>query len=160
MHAHGVQCVCIFQASWAEATDEEPLEGSALEMVFEETFHEAGRRWRPWAPNGKSVRIGSIILLIDADIRIPQVNYHQLYRQIALQACFRNAACEFAESSEIAIIQHESEAIGVAGCYYEKGLTELTHRFYHGGCSKWRCPTLLQAQCIPLLVSPSSIRLH
>jgi len=48
-----------------------------------------------------------------------------------LQDCFRDAVREFAESPEVAIIQHESEVIQVASYYFENGLTEFTRRTYH-----------------------------
>jgi len=59
--------------SRAQDTDKEFLEDRALNMAIEETFHVTGELWRPWAANGKSCRIGSIILLIDADTRVPEV---------------------------------------------------------------------------------------
>ncbi|KAH0835762.1 glycosyl transferase family group 2-domain-containing protein [Lanmaoa asiatica] len=42
------------------------LEDKALDMAVEETFEESERKWRPWASNGKSLRIGEIILIVDA----------------------------------------------------------------------------------------------
>lgn len=50
------------------------LEDKALEMAIEEMFEESGRRWRPWAANGKSLRIGEIILIVDADTIVPEVS--------------------------------------------------------------------------------------
>ena len=52
-------------------------------------------RFKPWASNGKSLRVGEIILIIDADTIVPV-------------DCFRDAAREMAASEELAIIQHES----------------------------------------------------
>ena len=50
------------------------LEDKALEMAVEETFEEGDRKWRPWASNGKSLRIGEIILIVDADTIVPEVS--------------------------------------------------------------------------------------
>lgn len=49
------------------------LEDKALAMAVEETFEETGGKWRPWASNGKSIRIGEIILIVDADTIVPEV---------------------------------------------------------------------------------------
>jgi hypothetical protein len=50
------------------------LEDMALEMAVEETYEENERKWRPWACNGKSLRIGEIILIVDADTIVPEVS--------------------------------------------------------------------------------------
>lgn len=49
------------------------LEDYALEMAIEETYEESGQKWRPWASNGKSLRMGEIILLVDSDTIVPEV---------------------------------------------------------------------------------------
>jgi hypothetical protein len=49
------------------------LEDKAMNMAVEETYEESGRRWKPWAANGKSCRVGEIILLIDSDTIVPEV---------------------------------------------------------------------------------------
>ena len=71
------------------------LEDRALELAVEETWRESGERWRPLAANGRSIRIGEIILIVDSDTVVPE-------------DCFRDAARELAESPEVAIILHES----------------------------------------------------
>jgi Glycosyl transferase family group 2 len=71
------------------------LEDKAMNLALEEMFEETGGRWKPWASNGKSVRVGEIILLVDSDTIVPE-------------DCFRDAARELAECPEVAIIQHES----------------------------------------------------
>lgn len=60
-------------------------------------FQESGGLYRPWAANSRSIRIGTIVLLVDADTVVPE-------------DCFRDAAREFAEpaSQELAVLQHES----------------------------------------------------
>ena len=46
----------------------------ALEMAIEETLEETGGKWRPWAVNGRSLRIGEVILIVDADRIMPEVS--------------------------------------------------------------------------------------
>ena len=57
-----------------EEVEGQSLEDKALEMAIEETFEENGRKWRPWASNAKSLRIGEIILIVDADTIVPEVS--------------------------------------------------------------------------------------
>lgn len=78
-----------------DETDDTPLEDRALHLACDEMFAETGGQWKPWANNGRSIRIGEIILLVDADTVVPE-------------DCLRDAARELAESPEVAIIQHES----------------------------------------------------
>ena len=49
----------------------------------------------PWAVNGRALRIGEIVLIVDSDMVVPE-------------DCLHNAAHELAESPDVAIIQHES----------------------------------------------------
>ena len=71
------------------------LEERALGMAIEETWEESGRRWRPWAANGRATRIGEILLLVDSDTVVPE-------------DCLRDAAREMKACPTVAIIQHES----------------------------------------------------
>ena len=77
--------------------DEMTSEDRALLMTVEEVHEAAGKRegFKPWAANGRAMRIGEIILLVDSDTVVPE-------------DCLRDAAREMAESPEVAIIQHES----------------------------------------------------
>jgi hypothetical protein len=78
------------------ASDEfECLEDQAMKLAVEEMYEESGSRFKPWAANGRSLRIGEVILIVDSDTIVPE-------------DCFRDAARELAESPEVAIIQHES----------------------------------------------------
>ena len=78
------------------ASDEvECLEDQAMKLAVDEMYEESGQRFKPWAANGKSLRVGEVILIIDSDTIVPE-------------DCFRDAARELAESPEVAIIQHES----------------------------------------------------
>ncbi|KAH9850477.1 glycosyl transferase family group 2-domain-containing protein [Lenzites betulinus] len=104
----------------AEAADpaaevDENLEERALEMAIEEVFEESGRKWRPWACNAKSLRVGEIILIVDSDTIVPE-------------DCLRDAARELTECPEVAIIQHESDVMQVANHYFENGITHFTRR--------------------------------
>ncbi|KAI5123019.1 hypothetical protein M0805_007640 [Coniferiporia weirii] len=95
--------------------DDEKLEERALQMAVEETFVETGGRWRPWAANARSLRIGEIILIVDSDTIVPE-------------DCLRDAARELAECPEVAIIQHESDVMQVAHHYFENGIAHFTRR--------------------------------
>ena len=52
---------------------EEGLEDKALELAIEEVYQESGQRWRPWACNAKSLRMGDVILIVDSDTIVPEV---------------------------------------------------------------------------------------
>ncbi|KAI0327882.1 hypothetical protein GY45DRAFT_1372836 [Cubamyces sp. BRFM 1775] len=103
------------EASGAQDTAEECLEDRALKLAIEETFEESGKQWRPWAANGKSLRMGEIILIVDSDTIVPE-------------DCLRDAARELAECPEVAIIQHESDVMQVAHHYFENGIAHFTRR--------------------------------
>ncbi|KAH8105321.1 glycosyl transferase family group 2-domain-containing protein [Cristinia sonorae] len=100
-----------------EVPDEsqECLEDKAMNLAIEEIYEDSGRRWKPWACNGKSIRLGAIILIVDADTLVPE-------------DCFRDAARELAECPEVAIIQHESDVMQVANHYFENGIAHFTRR--------------------------------
>ncbi|KAH7912096.1 glycosyl transferase family group 2-domain-containing protein [Hygrophoropsis aurantiaca] len=93
----------------------ECMEDKALGMAIEEVYEESGKKWRPWACNGRSLRVGEIILIVDADTIVPE-------------DCFRDAARELTESPEVAIIQHESDVMQVAHHYFENGIAHFTRR--------------------------------
>lgn len=98
-----------------EYLDNNEIEERALQMALEETFEENGRRWMPWAANGRAIRVGEIVLIVDSDTIVPE-------------DCFRDAARELAESPEVAIIQHESDVMQVAHHYFENGIAHFTRR--------------------------------
>ncbi|ETW75437.1 hypothetical protein HETIRDRAFT_331125 [Heterobasidion irregulare TC 32-1] len=91
------------------------MEERALMAAVEEVYEESGRRWRPWAKNGRACRLGEIILLVDSDTVVPE-------------DCLRDAAREMAECPTVAIIQHESDVIQVAHHYFENGIAYFTKR--------------------------------
>ena len=55
----------------------------------------------PWAVNGRALRIGEIVLIVDSDT-------------VMLEDCLCNVARELAESPDVVIIQHESGECGHA----------------------------------------------
>ncbi|KAF9647641.1 hypothetical protein BDM02DRAFT_3169688, partial [Thelephora ganbajun] len=97
--------------------DEMALEDRALLMAVEEIHEAADKRegFKPWAANGRAMRIGEIVLLVDSDTVVPE-------------DCLRDAAREMAESPEVAIIQHESDVMQVAHHYFENGFAYFTRR--------------------------------
>ncbi|KAL0947953.1 hypothetical protein HGRIS_010582 [Hohenbuehelia grisea] len=105
------------EAAGAPAEDDNGkcLEDRAMDLAIEEIFEENGRRWKPWACNGKSLRVGELILICDSDTIVPE-------------DCFRDAARELAECPEVAIIQHESDVMQVAHHYFENGIAHFTRR--------------------------------
>lgn len=50
------------------------LEDRAMKMAQEEMVEESEGRWKPWCANAKSLRMGQIVLIIDADTIIPEVS--------------------------------------------------------------------------------------
>ncbi|KAF9255184.1 hypothetical protein L218DRAFT_884674 [Marasmius fiardii PR-910] len=106
------------------------LEDQALQIVVEEIYKENAKNWKPWAGNGKSLRMGSLILIVDADTIVPE-------------DCFRDAAREFSECPEVAIIQHESDVTQVAHHFFENGIAYFTRRinkYISMGCANGEVP--------------------
>ncbi|WWD07950.1 hypothetical protein V865_006058 [Kwoniella europaea PYCC6329] len=87
--------------------DEREIYDEALATALEESQGIA------WAAG--NIRIGELILIIDSDTRVPE-------------DCFLDAASEFAQSPNIAIIQHESAVMQVVGHFFENGITSFTTR--------------------------------
>lgn len=52
---------------------DEDLEEKALGLAIEDVFKESGGQFRPWAANGKAIRLGEIVLLVDSDTVVPEV---------------------------------------------------------------------------------------
>jgi len=63
------------------------------------------------------IRIGEIILIIDCDTRIPE-------------DCLLDAANEFHEVNDLAILQHKSSGMRVAHNYWEAGILYFTQLIY------------------------------
>lgn len=51
------------------------MEDRALDMAVDEIYEENGQKWKPWASNGKSIRMGQVILLVDSDTIVPEVRH-------------------------------------------------------------------------------------
>ncbi|KAJ7235647.1 glycosyl transferase family group 2-domain-containing protein [Mycena haematopus] len=116
--------LALLEAAGVSEDDGECLEDKAMHLAVEEMYEESGRRHRPWACNGKSLRVGEIILIIDSDTIVPE-------------DCFRDAAREMYESPDLAIIQHESDVMQVAHHYFENGITHFTRRI--NKCISYGC---------------------
>ncbi|KAJ7732133.1 glycosyl transferase family group 2-domain-containing protein [Mycena metata] len=112
------------EAAGVSEDDGECLEDKAMHLAVEEIYEDSGRKYRPWACNGKSLRVGEIILIIDSDTIVPE-------------DCFRDAAREMYESPDLAIIQHESDVMQVAHHYFENGITHFTRRI--NKCISYGC---------------------
>ncbi|KAI0827193.1 glycosyl transferase family group 2-domain-containing protein [Trametes gibbosa] len=93
----------------------EDLEERALQLAIDEVYEASGRRFRPWAANGRACRLGEIVLIVDSDTIVPE-------------DCLRDAAREMAECPTVAIIQHESDVMQVAHHYFENGIAYFTRR--------------------------------
>ncbi|KAJ3715235.1 glycosyl transferase family group 2-domain-containing protein [Lentinula guzmanii] len=118
------------------------IEERALQLAIEQIYQESGTAkkvvdesgkeiqevvyHRPWAGGARSLRVGEIILIIDADTVVPE-------------DCFRDAAREMGEEGgeEVAIIQHESDVMQVAHHYFENGITHFTRRI--NKCISYGC---------------------
>lgn len=90
------------------------MEEKALNLAIEDVAT-PNPAHRPWAANGRSLRIGEFLLLVDSDTIVPP-------------DCLRDAAREMAKSPQVAIIQHESGVMSVAGHYFENGISYFTRR--------------------------------
>ena len=60
------------------------LEERALMRAVEETWEESGKRWKPWAKNGRACRVGTIVLLVDSDTVVPEVRFSEFHPQGAI----------------------------------------------------------------------------
>lgn len=58
----------------------DPLEDHALELAIEETYQKTGKRWKPWAKNARSLCVGDIVLIVDADTIVPNVSESHIPR--------------------------------------------------------------------------------
>lgn len=123
------------QEGGEKPSEYEDLEERALVMAIEEVYEASGRKWRPWAANGRACRVGEIVLIVDSDTVVPE-------------DCLRDAAREMAECPNLAILQHESgecvscsgskvigahgeviaDVMQVAHHYFENGIAYFTRR--------------------------------
>jgi cellulose synthase/poly-beta-1,6-N-acetylglucosamine synthase-like glycosyltransferase len=94
----GIQSLAAAEARGTpEPEDDMDIEDKALLMALEETHVAAGNHpgFKPIGANGRSIRIGEFILLVDSDTIVPE-------------DCLRDAAREMTECPEVAILQHDS----------------------------------------------------
>lgn len=71
-----------------------------------------------------NVRVGDLILLIDADTRIPN-------------DCFLDAATEFYQAPELAILQHTNDAFQVVNNFWEDCMAHFTR--FVTSAMRWAC---------------------
>jgi hypothetical protein len=64
----------VLQAAEKGGDGEEDLEEKALQLALEEVYEESGQKWKPWAANGRAIRMGEIVLIVDSDTVVPEVN--------------------------------------------------------------------------------------
>ena len=77
------------------------LEERALMRAVEETWEECGKRWKPWAKNGRACRVGKIVLLVDSDTVVPEVRFSEISyktRHLSTDLCYRTASGMLPES--------------------------------------------------------------
>lgn len=60
-------------ASSVSQREVKSLEERALDMALEEMFEESGKKHKGWGGNARSLRIGEVILICDADTIVPEV---------------------------------------------------------------------------------------
>lgn len=87
-------------------------EEAAYEEVLEQVVMDDGYAWA-----AGDIRLGEIILIVDSDTRVPE-------------DCLLDAATEFYESPDIAILQHKSGVMQVVHNYWENGITYFTRLIY------------------------------
>jgi hypothetical protein len=115
------------ETTGSDASEEwEDLEEKALMLAIDEVYENSGRRWRPWAANGRACRVGEIILIVDSDTVVPE-------------DCLRDAAREMAECPTVAIIQHESgmfdhlSNIGISVSHSSLDVMQVAHHYFENG---------------------------
>lgn len=106
-----------YSDAWAVDDEDEELslEDLALNLAMEEVHAETDYKFKPWGSNGRSLRIGKIILMVDSDTIVPE-------------DCLRDAAREMAECPEVGVIQHDSDVMQVSHTYFENGIAHFTRR--------------------------------
>lgn len=91
-------------------TDED--ESRASEEILQQVIKEDGLAWA-----GGDIRIGEIILIVDSDTRIPR-------------DCLFDAATEFREFPDVAILQHKSGFIRITHNYWERWVINFNEFIY------------------------------
>lgn len=84
-------------------------EQDAYDRILQDVLRESGR-----AQGAGNVRIGDLVLLIDSDTRVPA-------------DCLLDAASEFDQSPELAILQHTCGVLQVSFDYFENAVTWFTN---------------------------------
>jgi Glycosyl transferase family group 2 len=92
---------------WTDSDEER-----VYEEVLDQVVKEDGRAWA-----AGDIRLGDIILIVDSDTRVPE-------------DCLLDAATEFHDCPDIAILQHKSGVMQVVHNYWENGITYFTRLIY------------------------------
>lgn len=80
--------------SWSE--DADSLEDKALELAIDEIYQANGQKWKPWAKNARSIRVGDLILIVDSDTIVPEVStsyYRILHTLMSLRSGLFQRCC-------------------------------------------------------------------
>lgn len=95
-------------------------ESAVYSTVFQKVQQQNPRAWAEG-----DVRLGDLILLIDSDTRVPR-------------DCLLDAASEFEESPQLAILQHSSGVMMVVNNFWEEAIAHFTKIVYNAiryGCA-------------------------
>ena len=121
-------------------------EEKALSLAISEMYEESGRVHRPWAANGRALRIGEIVLLVDSDTVVPEDCLRDATREMMGsgqttttssgggrrgekgEMVVEDEEDDGWEGDRVGIIQHESDVMQVAGHYFENGIAYFTRR--------------------------------
>jgi hypothetical protein len=84
-------------------------EQHACERCLQQRLEEDARAWA-----AGNIRVGELILIVDSDTGVPS-------------DCLPEAATEFDESPDLAILQHKSGVMQVVWNYWENGIAYFTN---------------------------------
>lgn len=87
------------------------------ELVYKQCLDKVLEAAAPGTEAAGQLRVGDLILLIDSDTRVPT-------------DCFLDAANEFAQSPEVAILQHVSGVLQVTHDFWEDAFAFFTRNIY------------------------------
>ncbi len=111
----GLRVAMTVETLFAERSRLEGQSATLYQSLLQEVLN--GSDGLIWA--GGDLGLGDIILIIDADTRIPP-------------DCFLDAVKEFSETPELAILQHVSSVLQVANDYWEDCMAYFTKSNYFG----------------------------
>lgn len=65
-----------------------------MALALSESYAETGDRWRPWAANGRHMRVGEIVLIVDSDTVVPEVRFGCMSLSFRSNTSFSRTASE------------------------------------------------------------------